>query len=134
MRQIYTLLSILSGFFAPIGYAFLEHRSLLTTIADQPTSLLYIFAFIMTLVAFHNLDTYFDKGIGRHFYRTAFVYRKIKLVFWLGAVYFLISFVGSYSASINDLLLVVLIGQLVGSSFGYLATNHWVNQQTQLQD
>lgn len=124
MRQLYTLLSILTGFFAPIGYAFLEHRALLTTIAERPSSLLYIFGFVLTLVAFHNLDNYFDKGIGRHFYRTAFVFRKTKVLFWLTAVYVLVSFLGSYSASVSDLILIILIGQTVGSTFGYLATNH----------
>lgn len=129
MKYLYTLLSILTGFIGPIIYALIEHELLVTKIINQPTSLLYIFGFILLLVAFHNMDLYFDKGIGRNFYRMAFVYRKTKLIFWLGAVYGLVSIIGSYSASVNDLLLIVIVGQIAGSCFGYLATSEYVKEE-----
>lgn len=129
MKQIYTMLSILAGFVAPLIYGLLEHQLLVTTIANQPTSLLYIFGFILLLVAFRNLDTYFDKGIGRRFFRLAYVYRKTKLIFWLGAVYGVVYITGQYTASINDLLLIVIVGQIAGGWFGYLATSAYVKEE-----
>ncbi len=129
MRYLYTLLAIMTGFVGPIVYAFIEHEELLLSIANQPTSLLYIFGLVLLLVTFRNLDTYFDKGIGRNFYRAAFIYRKIKMIGFLGAFFGLINFLGEYASTINDLLLIIIIGQIIGSTFGYLATADYAKEK-----
>jgi predicted membrane protein len=51
------------------------------------------------------------------------------MIGFLGAFFGLINFLGEYASTINDLLLIIIIGQIIGSTFGYLATADYAKEQ-----